>query len=232
MNAASMPSRIFWPSSLFAPLNGADIPNRISLSEIPRTITFGPEGSWPSGCAGVDRESCCPPEDACATVVGAVCATAAGCAAAGAGWATGAGTGAATEADAVRVGEPVDLLEDALPAVRRSVDLDDPNSRDVASTSACAPCDIGRAKMSTSATTAAKVTTSATRPIKAEGPSSRRWGGGGGSGTGSGQDGKSEAARLSVLGVLGAGTVGAEGTYGRSVEAGGCSRNRLGANLL
>jgi hypothetical protein len=66
--------------------------------------------------------------------------------------------------------------------------------------------------MRTSATTAANVTTSETRPIKADGPSSRRWGGGGGSGTGSGQDGKSDAARLSVLGVRGDGTVGAEGT--------------------
>ena len=95
---------------------------------------------------------------------------------------------------------------------RDHIDLEDPNSRDVASTSACAPCDIGRAKMRTSATTAANVTTSATRPIKADGPSSRRWGGAGGSGTGSGQDGKSDAARLSVLGVRGAGTVGADGT--------------------
>ena len=176
---------------------------------IPRTITFEPEGSWPSGCAGDERETCCPPEDACATVAGAGCATAAG-----AGGATGAGTGAATEADAVRVGEAAGSLDEALLAVSRSVDLEDANSRDVASTSACAPCDIGRAKMRTSATTAAKVTTSATRPSKADGPSSSRWGGGGGSGTGSGHEGKSDAARLSGLGVLGDGTVGAEGTYG------------------
>src|SRR5215467_8954483 len=212
LNAASIPSRIFWPSSLFAPLNGAEIPKRISVSVTPRTKTFGPEGSWPSGCPGEDKESCCPPEDACATVVGAGCATAAG-----AGWtlaagasATGAGTGAATEADAVRVCEAADSF--AMLAVSRSVDFEELNSRDVASTTACAPCDIGRAKMRTSATTAANVTTSATRPIKADGPSSRRWGGGGGSGTGSGQDGKSDAARLSVLAVRGDGTVGAEGT--------------------
>ena len=145
-------------------------------------------------------------------MLGAGCATAAGagCGLAAGACATGAGTGAATEADAVRVVEEVDSL--AVLAVSRSVDLDDPNSRDVASTSACAPCDIGRAKMRTSATTAANVTTSATRLIKADGPSSRRWGGGGGSGTGSGHEGKSDAARLSVLGVRGAGTVGAEGT--------------------
>jgi hypothetical protein len=72
----------------------------------------------------------------------------------------------------VRVCEAVDSL--AVLAVSRSVDLEDPNSLDVASTSACAPCDIGRAKIRTNATTAAKVTTSATRPIKADGPSSRR----------------------------------------------------------
>src|SRR5215510_6196636 len=147
LNAASMPSRIFWPSSLAAPLNGAEIPKRISVSVIPRTMTFGPEESWPSGCAGEDdKESCCPPEDACATVVGAGCATAAGagCGLAAGACATGAGTGAATEADAVRVVEEVASL--AVLAVSRSVDLDDPNSRDVASTSACAPCDIGRAK--------------------------------------------------------------------------------------
>ena len=91
----------------------------------------------------------------------------------------------------------------AVLAVSSSVDLEDPNSRDVASTSACAPWDIGRAKMRTSATTAANVTTSATRPTKADGPSSRRWGGGGGSGTGSGQDGKSDAARLLRTGCPG-----------------------------
>src|SRR5262249_5599547 len=138
LHAASMPSRIFWPSSLAAPLNGAEIPKRISLSVIPRTMTFGHEGSWPSGCPGEDKESCCPPEDACATVVGAGCATAAG-----AGWtlaagacATGAGTGAATEADAGRVCEAAGSF--GVLALSRSVDLGEPKHRYVASTHPCA----------------------------------------------------------------------------------------------
>src|SRR5476651_2132349 len=50
LNAASMPSFIFWPSSLAAPLNGAEIPNRISLSVTPRTGLLTLLGSCPSGC--------------------------------------------------------------------------------------------------------------------------------------------------------------------------------------
>src|SRR6516165_3125166 len=37
LNAASMPIFIFWPSSLAGPVNGAEIPNLISLSVTPRT---------------------------------------------------------------------------------------------------------------------------------------------------------------------------------------------------
>jgi hypothetical protein len=36
-----MPSLMFWPSSLAGPLNGAEIPNRISLSVTPRTFGAG-----------------------------------------------------------------------------------------------------------------------------------------------------------------------------------------------
>src|SRR5476651_843746 len=50
LNAAVMPSFIFWPSSLAAPLNGAEIPNRISLSVTPRTGLLTLLGSCPSGC--------------------------------------------------------------------------------------------------------------------------------------------------------------------------------------
>ena len=53
LNAASMPNFIR-PSSLAAPLNGAEIPNRISVSVTPRTAVLAPPGSCPSDacCAG------------------------------------------------------------------------------------------------------------------------------------------------------------------------------------
>src|SRR5689334_12466876 len=41
LNAASMPSFMFWPSSLAGPLNGADMPNRTSVSVTPRTRAAG-----------------------------------------------------------------------------------------------------------------------------------------------------------------------------------------------
>ena len=51
-----MPSFIFWPSSLAAPLNGAEMPNRISLSVTPCTelsVGFGSDGRAIRGsCVG------------------------------------------------------------------------------------------------------------------------------------------------------------------------------------
>src|SRR5665647_3395475 len=59
LNAASMPRFIFWPSSLAAPLNGAEIPNRISLSVTPRTGLLTPLGSCSSGCEIGGSGACC-----------------------------------------------------------------------------------------------------------------------------------------------------------------------------
>src|SRR5450756_3239726 len=59
LNAASMPSFIFWPSSLAAPLNGAEIPNRISLSVTPRTGLLTLLGSCPSGFEIGEGGACC-----------------------------------------------------------------------------------------------------------------------------------------------------------------------------
>src|SRR6516164_2389227 len=70
LNAVSTPSFIFWPSSLAAPLNGAEIPNRISFSVTPRTAT---SLAFSSGTASRDcftdaaTDCCCP--DAAAIVV-------------------------------------------------------------------------------------------------------------------------------------------------------------------
>src|ERR1019366_8839127 len=57
-NAGSMPIFIFWPSSLAAPLNGAEIPNRISLSVTPRTGLLTLLGSCPSGCEICEGGAC------------------------------------------------------------------------------------------------------------------------------------------------------------------------------
>src|SRR5450759_4137469 len=59
LNAASMPRFIFWPSSLAAPLNGAEIPNRISLSVTPRTGLLTLLGSCPSGREIGEGGACC-----------------------------------------------------------------------------------------------------------------------------------------------------------------------------
>src|ERR1039457_6041811 len=66
LNAASMPRFIFWPSSLAAPLNGAEIPNRISLSVTPRTGLLTLLGSCPSGREIGEGGACC----ACALAAG------------------------------------------------------------------------------------------------------------------------------------------------------------------
>src|SRR6516225_1926197 len=72
LNAVSTPSFIFWPSSLAAPLNGAEIPNRISFSVTPRTAT---SLAFSSGTASRDcltdaaTDCCCP--DTAAIVVAA-----------------------------------------------------------------------------------------------------------------------------------------------------------------
>src|ERR1039458_1427789 len=58
-NATSMPIFIFWPSSLAAPLNGAEIPNRISLSVTPRTGLLTLLGSCPSGREIGEGGACC-----------------------------------------------------------------------------------------------------------------------------------------------------------------------------
>src|SRR5450759_5393592 len=58
-NATSMPIFIFWPSSLAAPLNGAEIPNRISLSVTPRKGLLTLLGSCPSGREIGEGGACC-----------------------------------------------------------------------------------------------------------------------------------------------------------------------------
>src|SRR5262249_15598730 len=151
----------------------------------------------------------------------------------GAGCATGAATGGGeAEAAATRVAGATGSFDGTLVGVSRSIDLEVWTAREAVSKSACAPCEMGFAKMSTNATTAANVPPGEIRPTNAEVPSPSRCGGGGGSGTGSGHEEKSDPGRRSCA-VLGIGAVGAEGTYGLSVVD-GCvgSRNRLGAYLL
>src|ERR1035437_2870825 len=73
-NATSMPIFIFWPSSLAAPLNGAEIPNRISLSVTPRTGLLTLLGSCPSGCEIGEGGACwaCALADGSATEPAAI----------------------------------------------------------------------------------------------------------------------------------------------------------------
>src|SRR6516225_10205881 len=60
-----MPSFIFWPSSLAAPLKGAEIPNRISLSVIPRTGMLMElcSGGASRACCACTLLDCCAPDD-------------------------------------------------------------------------------------------------------------------------------------------------------------------------
>src|SRR5262245_20385759 len=112
LNAASMPSFIFWPSSLAAPLNGAEIPNRISLSVTPRKVVLTVVDSCPSGWAADDSDACWP--------FGADCPTEAGAGGCGA----GAAAGGVTEAAATFVAGATGSLDGTLLGVRRSIDLD------------------------------------------------------------------------------------------------------------
>src|SRR5262245_20978840 len=111
LNAASMPSLIFWPSPLAAPLNGAEIPNRISLSVTPRNVVLTVVDSCPSCWAADDSDACW---------FGADCPTEAG--------AGGCGAGAAacgvTEAAATFVAGATGSFDGTLLGVRRSIDLD------------------------------------------------------------------------------------------------------------
>src|SRR5215471_4188393 len=66
-----MPRFIFWPSSLAAPVNGAEIPKRISLLVTPRKALLTLL-SCPSGFEIGERAACCP----CAGESGACCACA------------------------------------------------------------------------------------------------------------------------------------------------------------
>src|SRR6516165_2616557 len=66
-----MPRFIFWPSSLAAPVNGAEIPKRISLLVTPRMAPLTLL-SCPSGFEIGERAACCP----CAGKSGACCACA------------------------------------------------------------------------------------------------------------------------------------------------------------
>src|SRR5262245_26408692 len=108
LNAASIPSFIFWPSSLAAPLNGAEMPNRISLSLTPRKVVLTLVGSCPSGWATDDSDACWP--------FGADCPTEAG--------AGGCEAGGVTEAAATRVAGATESFDGTLLGVRRSIDLD------------------------------------------------------------------------------------------------------------
>src|SRR6516162_2116177 len=74
LNAASMPIFIFWPSSLAGPVNGAEIPSRISLSLTPR-MALPTLLSCSSGLGIGDNAACWP-----CTGEGAACAIAGGAA--------------------------------------------------------------------------------------------------------------------------------------------------------
>jgi hypothetical protein len=59
LNAASMPSFIFWPSSLAGPVKGAEIPKRISLAVTPRTAEAGSLAPpTVATCAGASLACC------------------------------------------------------------------------------------------------------------------------------------------------------------------------------
>src|SRR5215831_16738651 len=100
-----MPSLIFWPSSLAAPLNGAEIPNRISLSVTPRKVLRG-------SCGFGESDACCVSALADGVATGPA-ATTACCACALAG---GAPPGSA----AVPVARTGELFAGALFAASRS----------------------------------------------------------------------------------------------------------------
>src|ERR1700690_617487 len=167
-----MPSFILRPSSLGAPLKGAEMPNRISVSVTPRTGVLTLPGSCRSGC---EAGATC----ACALTGGGATGTAAGAGEGGTGCATEATAGCGTEVDAgcateatagrgtdVRTGcataatatgvfGTTDSFNDALFAVGRPDDLEGCS----VSNRALTPCEIGLAKMTPKATAAANMTT-------------------------------------------------------------------------
>src|SRR5512139_3547288 len=192
LNAAIMPIRIFWPSSLVGPLSAAEIPNRISVSVTPRKVLLGScpsapefgasdaccvcagEGGGESDAAAGTGEECA----GCATEAGADCApeTGAGCG-------TRAGAGRATEATvggafaARRSQRP---FEGAASAVRSDA------FEDCATPSrALTPCTTGLKVTIPSATTAASAIIGENRTNNDDVLSSDR---GGGSGIRSGQE--------------------------------------------
>ena len=158
-----MPSFIFWPSSLAGPVNGAEIPNRISLSVTPRTIVLTLFCS-PRGCDDA-RDVCWP------------CMS-------GACWSSTLGDGTPPEAVATTVAGTRARLAGVSFAVTRSNGLVTTCfvSKSQLS-SGRTPSNRGLPKTINNAASAATTPTSAMRPISDSSPSP---GGAAGSGIGSG----------------------------------------------
>src|SRR5665213_1775465 len=185
LNAASMPRFIFWPSSLAAPLNGAEIPNRISLSVTPRMGLLTLLGSCSSGCEIDGSGACC----ACALADGSATEPVVISVALADGSATepvviivALADGSATEPAAIFVPGTSGLFAGALFAgalfaVSRSDGLEACNVCKYA-LGKRAFCHSPFAKMANIATSAANPNTNAIRLISAIAASTRRRGGG------------------------------------------------------
>src|SRR5215471_5322479 len=205
LNAASIPSFIFWPSSLAGPVNGAEIPNRISLSVTPRTslltllsCTSGFEIAVSAACCPWAREggTCC------------ACAVAAG------------GAAAIAETSALFAGASFALCRsDGL----ASCLVCESETRKLARSNS------GFAKTTNNATTADSTATRAVWPTHPSNPSSRC---AGGSGTGLGHRG---VIGRFLSPSSNEGTVDVEVLTCRNCPAlgvAGCSRDHLGAYFL
>ena len=162
-----MPCFICWPSSLAGPVNGAEIPNRISLSVMPRTalLTVPTIVSSPNGLVVGESAACCPWAE------GGICCA---CAVA---------DGAATGAAAIPAAGARAMFAGASFAVSRgSAGLEICMGRESDSSSPTR-CNSGFPKTANNATTIANTATLTKRAINGSKPFSSR---AGGSETGSG----------------------------------------------
>jgi len=188
-----MPSLMFCPSSLAAPLNGAERPKRISLSVTPRKKFFGAPDSGARGCAGAGSTACCICEMDCCGCTGWTgrtgCCAGAYCCGSAIGTLPAAATAILFAGAGARSAEGEGCSGTTVVFAASRLVFGACPFPEYASNNPVANCDSGFAKMIKSATVAAKVTKSAMRPTNPPDPSSSRTGG---SGTLCGPEWKSE----------------------------------------